>query len=52
MLFVDKYRPKALGELHYHAGLSDRLTSLVSAIVVGERAEGEACRCGCGNSEG
>ncbi|MCO5555693.1 hypothetical protein L7F22_009238 [Adiantum nelumboides] len=30
MLYVDKYRPKSLSELHYHAGLSDRLTSLAA----------------------
>lgn len=30
MLFVDKYRPKSLDELHYHQDLSDRLRSLVS----------------------
>ncbi len=29
MLFVDKYRPKQLNELHYHEQLSERLVSLV-----------------------
>lgn len=29
MLFVDKHRPKSLNELHYHDGLSERLTKLV-----------------------
>ncbi|KAK0523000.1 Replication factor C (RF-C) subunit [Tilletia horrida] len=30
MLFVDKYRPKSLDELHYHDGLSKRLVSLAA----------------------
>lgn len=28
MLYVDKYRPKELSELHYHAGLTERLKGL------------------------
>ncbi|KDN42602.1 P-loop containing nucleoside triphosphate hydrolase protein [Tilletiaria anomala UBC 951] len=30
MLFVDKYRPKQMSELHYHEQLSQRLTSLAA----------------------
>lgn len=30
MLYVDKYRPKALDDLQYHQGLGERLKSLVS----------------------
>lgn len=29
-LFVDKYRPKTLDDLHYHAELSKRIRTLVS----------------------
>lgn len=30
-LWVDKYRPRTLGDLHYHNELSDRLKSLASS---------------------
>lgn len=32
MLYVDKYRPKDLSELHYHSQLTDQLQSLVSIL--------------------
>lgn len=29
MLYVDKHRPRALNDLHYHQTLSERLVALV-----------------------
>lgn len=33
MLYVDKYRPKDLGELQYHAPLTEQLKSLVRTCI-------------------
>lgn len=37
MLYVDKYRPKALDDLQYHQGLSERLNSLVGVCALQRR---------------
>lgn len=53
MLFVDKYRPKALSELHYHADLSKRLSSLADhedfphMLVYGPSGAGKKTRIAC-----
>ncbi|SNX82284.1 probable RFC5 - DNA replication factor C, 40 KD subunit [Melanopsichium pennsylvanicum] len=53
MLFVDKYRPKALSELHYHPGLSERLTSLAAhedfphILMYGPTGAGKKTRIAC-----
>lgn len=53
MLFVDKYRPKALSELHYHQDLSTRLSSLGEhedfphTLIYGPSGAGKKTRIAC-----